>query len=138
MCRRDCCKPRSQAPGVAAAALIIGAGILVGKTGHTLAKVAHDVIEVARIAALTTAILVAAIITAWMVTKLLRWWLRHREAHRDQAEQVTHNWRLYFRPVRDEPLCPACDGNGEVLRSDGSGNFEPRACPECRPARLAG
>ncbi len=53
--------------------------------------------------------------------------------------QVTDTEKLsQLRPARDERSCLACGGNGEVLRSDGAGRFEPRACPECQPARLAG
>ena len=46
MCRPSCCKPRSQAPGIAAVALIIGAGIAVHKISHVLAQIAHDTINV--------------------------------------------------------------------------------------------
>ena len=53
MCRPSCCKPRSQAPGVAAVALIIGAGIIaVHKISHVLAQIAHEVINVLLLIAL--------------------------------------------------------------------------------------
>ena len=48
MCRPSCCKPRSQAPGVAAIALIIGAGIVAGKIGPHVARIVHVAAEVLR------------------------------------------------------------------------------------------
>jgi hypothetical protein len=135
MCRPSCCdKPRSQAPGVAAVALIIGAGLAADKIGPHMARIVHDVADVLRIIALTTGILVAVAIAAWITTRLVRW----RLTHRSQLRQVTDTEKLRLRPVRDERSCLACGGNGEVLRSDGAGRFELRACPECQPARLAG
>ncbi len=135
MCRRDCCKPRSQAPGITAAALaVVGAGIIAHKTGHTLAKVAHEIIEVARIAALTTVALVAAVVVVWVVTRLLRGWLGHRQAQQHQARLAT----VRFAPPHGVGTCIACGGLGEVLRATGDGEFEPRPCPECHPVRLAG
>ena len=73
MGRPSCCKPRSQAPGVAAVVLIIGAGILAGKSRHIADRVLHDVAEVLRIAAVTTGAIAAAAITAWIVILLVRW-----------------------------------------------------------------
>jgi hypothetical protein len=137
-CRPDCCKPRGQAPGITAAALVvIGAGIVVHKIGHTLATIAHIAIDVILLAVLTAGVISAVALVTWVAVWLVRWWLGHREARRDQVDQVTRNWMLYLRPVRNEPACPACGGNRQVLRSDGCGGFEPRACPECNPVRLA-
>jgi hypothetical protein len=161
MCRRPCCKPRSQAPGIAAVVLIIGAGILAGK-GHLIAdRAMHDVAEVLRIAAVTTGAIAAAAITAWIVILLVRWRLRCRQAEgqvnakvagarADMAaklagvlDEETGLPRIYAMhgqqaPARPGvPLCVACDGASEVPRCDGTGRFELRACPECRPARLA-
>jgi hypothetical protein len=161
MGRPPCCKPRSQAPGLAAVALIIGAGILAGKGRHIVDRALHDVVEVLRIAALTTSAIAAAAITAWILTLLARWRLRRRQAEGQVSAKVararadiaaslarvlddetglaqiyaTHGQQA---PARTgSPSCVACGGAGEVLRSDGTGSFELRACPECRPARLA-
>ena len=135
MCRPSCCdKSRSQAPGIAAIALIIGAGLAADKIGPHMARIVHDTAEVLRIAALTTGIVIAVAIAAWITTQLMRW----RLTQRSQLGQVTDAGKLHVRPVRDERSCLACGGNGEVLRADGAGRFEPRACPECQPARLAG
>src|SRR5215470_7546302 len=111
MCRPSCCKPRSQAPGVAAVLLIIGAGVVADKIGPHAARIVHDVVEVLRIIALTTGIIIAVAITAWITTRLVRW----RLTHRTQVHQVNGTGKVYLRPVRDERSCLACGGNGEVL-----------------------
>jgi ADP-ribosylglycohydrolase len=161
MGRPSCCKPRSQAPGIAAVALIIGAGILAGKGRLIADRVLHDVIEVLRIAAITTAAIAAAAITAWILILLVRWQLRRRQAEDQVTAKVARAREdiaaTLARVLDDEtdlaqiyamhgqqapastgsPSCVACGGAGEVLRSNGDGRFEARACPECRPARLA-
>jgi hypothetical protein len=161
MCKPNCCKPRSQAPGIAAVALIIGAGILAGKGRQIADRVLHEVAEVLRIAAITTGAIAAAAITTLILILLVRWWLRCRQAegqvtakvaraHADIAASLarvlddetglaqiyaTHVQQAPARP--GSPSCVACGGTGEVLRSDDTGRFEARACPECQPARLA-
>jgi hypothetical protein len=161
MRRPPCCKPRSQAPGIAAVALIIGAGILAGKGRLIADRVLHDVIEVLRIAAVTTGAIAAAGIMTWIVILLVRWRLRRRQAEgqvnakvaRARADMAaslagilddeTGLARMYAIHGQQAPAspgspsCVACGGAGEVLRSDGTGRFDARACPECRPARLA-
>jgi hypothetical protein len=161
MRRQPCCKPRSQAPGVAAVALIIGAGILAGKGRHIAGRVLHDVAEVLRIAAITTGVIAAVAITAWIVILLVRWQMRRRQTEgqvtgkvaRSRADSAASLARVLDdetglaqiyamhgqqEPARtSSPSCVACGGAGEVLRSDATGRFEARACPECRPARLA-
>jgi hypothetical protein len=160
MRRPSCCKPRSQAPGIAAVALIIGAGILAGKGRHVADRVLHDVAEVLRVAAITTGAIAAAAITAWILILLVRWRLRRRQAEGrvnakvararadiaaslagvlDDEEGLARIYAMHGQqaPARTgSPSCVACGGAGEVLRSDGTGRFEARACPECRPARL--
>jgi hypothetical protein len=134
MCRPSCCKPRSQASGVAAAALIIGAGIAVGKIRPEVHKIMHDVIDVLRTIGLTMAAIVAVTIVAWAAAQLVRWWLDCRKMRGGRVHPVASQ----LRSARNEQSCPACGGNGEVLRANSAGNFELRACPECQPARLAG
>jgi hypothetical protein len=161
MGRPSCCKPHSQAPGIAAVVLIIGAGILAGKGRHIAGRVLHDVVEVLRIAAVVTGAIAAAVITAWIVILLVRWRLRRRQAEGQVNAKVarargdiaaslasalddeTGLAQIYAMhgqqvPARTGSLpCVACGGTGEVLRSDATGRFEARACPECRPTRLA-
>jgi hypothetical protein len=160
MGRPSCCKPRSQAPGIAAVALIIGAGVAASKIRPEAHRIEHDAAEVLRIAAVTTGAIAAAAITAWILILLARWRLRRRQAEGQVYARVARaraDIAALARVLDDEqglaqiyathgqqapartgsPSCVACGGAGEVLRSDGTGRFEARACPECRPARLA-
>jgi hypothetical protein len=162
MCRRSRCdKSGGQGTGVAAVALIIGAGILAGKGRHIADGVLHAVVEVLRIAAITTGAIAAAAITAWILILLVRWRLRRCQAESQVNAKVararadiaaslagvlddeTGLARIYAMHGQQAPAstgspsCPACGGAGEVLRSDGAGRFEARACPECRPTWLA-
>jgi hypothetical protein len=164
MRRPSCCRPRSQGPGIAAVALIIGAGILAGKAGKgrlIADRVLHDIVQVLRIAAITTGAIAAAAITAWILILLVRWRLRRRQAEGqvnakvararadiaaslarvlDDEQGLAQIYAMHGQQApatTGSPPCLACGGAGEVLRSDGNGSFELRACPECRPARLA-
>ena len=134
MCRPSCCKPRSQAPGVAAVALIIVAGIAVHKISHVLAQIAHEVINVLLLIALIAGAVAAVILAAWIMSWLVCWWLRRQKPHQGQAHSIIGQLRL----ARRERVCLACGGSGQVLRANGTDRFEPRPCPECQPARLAG
>ena len=55
MGRPSCCKPRSQAPGVAAVALIIGAGLAADKIGPHVPGSRMSSIDVLRTVAVTDA-----------------------------------------------------------------------------------
>jgi hypothetical protein len=134
MCRPSCCKPRSQAPGVAAVALIIGAGLAAGKLRPEAQRIMHDVIDVLRIIGLTITVIAAVTIVAWAAARLVRCWLDCRKAQGGRVHPVANQ----PMSVRTEQSCPACGGNREVLRANSGGNFEARPCPECQPARLAG
>jgi hypothetical protein len=134
MGRPSCCKPRSQAPSVAAVALIIGAGLAADKIGSHVARIAHVAVDVLRTVAVTTLTIVAVVIAAWATGVVVRWWLGRQKTRDGRRHQLVSQ----LRPTRNERPCLACGGQGEVLRSDGAGSFEPRACPECQPARLAG
>jgi hypothetical protein len=136
MCRRrSCCQhSRSQAPGVAAVVLIIGAGLAADKIGPRVARIAHVVTGVLRTVAVMTLIIVTVAIAAWVTALVVRWWLVRRKMRPGRVHPVAGQ----VKTVRNERSCLACGGMGEVLRSDGAGHFEPRACPECQPARLAG
>ena len=137
--RPSCCnKPQSQAPGVAAVALIVGAGVAIGKIRPEVARIVHITAEVLRILALTTMTIVVIAVAAWVTTRLLRWWFGHRGAQPGHLHQANSAGTGRIALVRDKQPCLACGGNGEVLRANRAGGFEPRACPECQPIRLAG
>jgi hypothetical protein len=161
MGRPSCCKPRSQVPGVVAVALIIGAGVAASKIRPEAHRIEHDAAEVLRIAAVTTGAIAAAAITAWILILLVRWRFRRRQAESqvnakvararadiaaslarvlDDEQGLAQIYAMHGQQApasTGSPSCVACGGAGEVLRSDGTGRFEARACPECRPTRLA-
>ena len=136
MCRRrSCCKhSRSQAPGVAAVVLIIGTGLAADKIGSYVTRIAHVVLGVLRTIAVMTLAIVAVAIAAWATGLVIRWWLARCKMRPGRVHQVANQ----VKTVPNGRSCLACGGMGEVLRSDEAGHFEPRACPECQPARLAG
>jgi hypothetical protein len=136
MCRRRSCRQhsRSQAPGLAAVVLILGGGLAADKIGPRVARIAHVVLGLLRTAAVITLTIVAAAIATWAIGLAVRWWLGRLKAPPGSVYLVASQ----FRSARNERSCLACGGHGQVLRSDGTGGFEPRACPECQPARLAG
>lgn len=137
MCRPSCCKPRSQGTGVTAVAVLIGAGIAVHKIGHTLAQIGHEVINILLLAALATGAAATLALTVWVSAALIRWRL-HCKAQSSRTQPVTRTRRPRLHPVRGSQPCLACGGAGEVLRANDGAGFEPRPCPECQPARLAG
>jgi hypothetical protein len=134
MCRPSCCKPRSQAPGVVAVALIIGAGLAADKIRPEAQRIMHDVINVLRIIGLTITATIAVTIVAWAAARLVRWWLGRQKTRDGRMQPAAHQ----PMSAHTEHSCPACGGNREVLRANSGGNFEARPCPECQPARLAG
>jgi hypothetical protein len=138
MCRPSCCKPRSQAPGIAAVALIIGAGIAATKIRPEAHRILYVAVDVLRTSAVIIAVTAAVAMVAWVLTQAVRWWLRHRNACPAPGVPAAVTAWSPASPVTGQRPCLACGGHGEVLRCDGAGQFEPRACPECKPARLAG
>jgi hypothetical protein len=136
MCRRrSCCQhSRGQAPGVAVVVLITGAGLAADKIGPHVAKIAHVVLGVLRTITVMTLAIVAVAIASWVTGLVIRWWLARCKMRPGRVHPVANQ----VKTVPNGRSCLACDGMGEVLRSDEAGHFEPRACPECQPARLAG
>ena len=138
MCRPPCCNNTGgQGAGIAAVAFIIGAALVAAKIGPVVAGIVHTVLEVIRLVALTTGLVVALAVVTWAVLALIRWQLRRK------ALAVTRPRVVVTRPWEhtgsaDRPHCLACGGTGTVLRAIGSGWYQPRECPECEPARRAG
>jgi hypothetical protein len=139
MCRPSCCE-NSGGPGagIAAAALLMVAALIVAKIGPVVAGIIHTVLDVVRLAALTVGVAAAVTVVTWTVIKVTRWQLRHRSAL--AASQA----RLFVMPERgqtgpaNQPRCLACGGSGTVQRAIGSGHYRSGACPVCVPARRAG
>ena len=138
MCRPPCCNNTGgQGAGIAAVALIIGAALVAAKIGPVVAGIVHTVLEVIRLVALTTGLVVALAVVTWAVLALIRWQLRRK------ALAVTRPRVVVTRPWEhtgsaDRPHCLACGGTGTVLRAISGGQYQPGVCPVCEPVRRAG
>src|SRR5262245_33652418 len=138
MCRPPCCdKEGGQGAGIAAVAIIMVAALIAAKIGPIVAGIVHTVLEVIRLAVLTTGLALAFAVITWAVILITRWQLRHKVSMANQTRMVvTQPWEQ-AEPA-DRPDCLACGGNGTVLRAIGRGRYQPSECPACEPARRAG
>src|SRR5215475_2328973 len=135
MCRPSCCdKNGGQGAGIAAVAIIIGAALIAAKIGPIVAGIVHTVLEVLRIVALTTGLVLALAVVTWAAIKITCWQLqRHKMLAANPAWVVVTRLWEQAEPA-DRPDCLACGGNGTVLRAIGGGRYQPQDCPVCDPA----
>ena len=139
MCRPSCCdNSGGQGAGIAAAAIIIGATVIVAKIGPIVARIVHVALEVIRIAALTAGVVLAVAVAAWLAVMTVRWWLRHRGAGRRATPQPVNATVWQNVPAGHQPECLACGGSGNVLQLIDGSRYQPGACPVCEPAQWAG
>ena len=139
MCRPSCCdKNGGQSAGITAVAIIIGAALIAAKIGPIVAGIIHTVLEVLRIAALTTGLVLALAVIAWAAIALARWQLPRRKmlVANPARVVVTRLWEQAESADRRD--CLSCGGNGTVLRAIDGGRYQPSACPVCESARRAG
>src|SRR5215471_9552479 len=128
MCRPSCCdKNGGQGAGIAAVAIIIGAALIAAKIGPIVAGIVHTVLEVLRIVALTTGLVLALAVVTWAAIMITRCQLqRHKLRAANPARVVPRLWGQ-AEPA-DRPDCLACGGNGTVLRAIGGGRYQPQDC----------
>ncbi len=138
MCRPSCCdKNGSQSAGVAAVAIIIGAALIVAKIGPFVAAIIHAVLEVVRIVALTTGLVLALAVITWAAIVITRWQLRRKALTANQSRLVvTRSWEQ-AEPTNQSD-CLTCGGNGTVLRAIGGDRYQPSTCPICESAQRVG
>jgi hypothetical protein len=140
MCRPPCCNNTGgQGAGIAAVAVIIGAALIAAKIGPIVASIVHTVLEVLRIAALTTGLVLAFAVITRAVIVITRWQFQRSTmlAANPVPVVVTRLWEQ-AEPA-DRPDCLACGGTGTVLRAiSGSGRYQPGECPVCEPITRAG
>ena len=137
MCRPSCCdNSRGQGTGIAAVAIILGAGFIVAKIGPIVARIIHIALEVIRIAALTAGAVLVLAVLAWLAVMIVRWRLRHHGAQQQAILQPVHAWQDV--PAGNRSACLACGGSGKVLKAIGGSRYQPGACPVCEPAQWAG
>ena len=89
MCRPSCCdNSGGQGAGIAAVAIIIGAALIVAKIGPIVARIIHIALEVIRIAALTTGLVLALAAITWAAIMITRWQLRRTAPAAGQTQVV--------------------------------------------------
>ena len=141
MCRRpSCCdNARGQGTGTAAVALIMLAVLVAARIGPIVAHIAHTVLEVIRVAALTTGLVLALAAVTWAAIVITRWQLHRRTAAADSARVVASPaFRLSASRSTYPDDCLACGGTGTVLRAITGSGYQPQDCPTCEPARRVG
>ena len=140
MCKPPCCNNTGgQGTGAAAVALFIGAALVAAKIGPVVARMAHTAVEVIRLVALTTGLVVALVAVTWAAITITRWQLRRKALAADATQMVTASTiRVQPSQPAHSADCLACGGTGTVMRAIGSGRYQPGECPVCEPITRAG
>jgi hypothetical protein len=139
MCKPSCCNnPRGQGTGTAPVALILLAVLAAAKIGPIVARIVHTILEVIRIAALTTGLVLVLAALTWAAIAITRWHL-----HRSPSSVASQIPMAATRPwgqtrATDQLDCLACGGSGTVLRAINGSSYQPQDCPVCEPARRVG
>jgi hypothetical protein len=140
MCRPSCCNHNGgQGAGIAAVALIMFAALIAAKIGPIVAHIIHVVLDVIRLVALTTGLLLALVAVTWAAIVITRWQLRRRALAAARTQVVAMPAiRFPADQVSGPAGCLACGGTGTVLRAISSGRYQPGECPVCEPVMRAG
>ena len=140
MCRPPCCNNTgSQDAGIAAVALLMLAALIVAKIGPIVAHIIYVVLDVIRLVALATGLVVALAVITWAAIVFTRWQLRRRALTAARTRVVTMPANRFPADQVSGPAdCLACSGTGTVLRAISSGRYQPGKCPVCAPAMRAG
>ena len=136
MCRPSCCNNGGQGAGIAAVALIMLAALIAARIVRIADRIIHVVLDVIRLAALTTGLVLVLAAVAWAAIVITRWQLRRAALAAAQPRMVA------IRFPADQPIgpagCLACGGTGMVLRAITGSGYQPQDCPVCEPARRVG
>src|SRR5690348_11267570 len=140
MCKPPCCNNTgSQETGIAAVALIIGAALVAAKIGPPVAHIIHVVLNVIRLVALTTGLVVALAVLTWAAIVVTRWQLRRRALAAGRTRVITMPTIRYAAEQVSGPAdCLACGGTGTVLQAITGGRYQPDECPVCEPIQWVG
>lgn len=139
MCRPSCCdKKGGQGAGVATVAVVIAAALIVAKLGPIVAAIVHIVVEVLRVAALTTGMVLALVVITWAAIVIGRW--QHQRKTLSDRTRLAASATIRPSVHQDSRRadCLACGNTGMVLRAISGGRYQPQDCPVCEPARRAG
>jgi hypothetical protein len=140
MCRPSCCNNSGgQGTGIAAVAFLIGAALVAAKIGPAVAHISNVVLDVIRLVALTTGLVVVLAVLTWAAIVITRWQLRRRALAAARTRVVTMptvgSAADHVSGLAD---CLACGGTGTVLRAITGGRYQPGECPVCVPVQRAG
>ena len=139
MCRPSCCNNGGQGAGIAAVALIMLAALIAARIVRIADRIIHVVLDVIRLVALTTGLVVALAAVTWAAITITRWQLRRKALAAKATQMVTaHTIRVQPSQPAHSADCLACGGTGTVLRAIGGGRYQPGECPVCEPIKRAG
>jgi hypothetical protein len=139
MCRRSCCdKSGGQGFGIAAVVVILGAAFIAARIGPTVARAVHIALEVIRVVALTTGMVVVFAVLAGAVITITRWQLRRKAIAANQTRVVSSPSIRLSAPDSRPADCLACGDTGMVLRLTSGERYQPSECPVCEPTQRVG
>src|SRR5690348_4332888 len=99
MCRPSCCNNSDgQSAGIVAVAVIVGAALIAVKIGPLVAKIVHTAVEVIRLVALTTGLVLALAVVTWAAITVTRWQLQRRkvlQASRARVVVARHSRQIF-------------------------------------------
>jgi hypothetical protein len=137
MCRRSSCcpQPSHEGAGIAAVAVVIGAGYAYAKIGPEVARIWHLAVEAVIIFTLGCAAAAAGIVVTWATAHYIRTRRPRRQA---VLVPVPQEARPSISQDGSQPECLACGDTGTVLRAIGTSSYQHESCPACQPAHRAG
>ena len=142
MCRPPCCNNNTNGgpgAGIAAVALLMLAALAAAKVGPFVAHLIHVVLDVIRLLALTTGLVVALAAITWAAMVITRWQLRRRALAAARTRVLAPPVIRFSADHVSSPAgCLAGGGTGTVLRAISSGRYQPGECPVCAPSTRAG
>jgi uncharacterized membrane protein YvlD (DUF360 family) len=136
MCRPSCRPPKDSGGGIITViALAVIAAIILGKIAPVIGSVTRVLLEIVKIGALSVSSTVILAAITWTAARITRHARKRRTIQSAKPAPVIYT--EVAKPAQSAG-CLACGGYGRVLRAANDGVFQPRACPECQPERLAG
>src|SRR5215510_11900126 len=116
MCRPPCCnKSDGQGAGIAAVAVIMVAALIAAKIGPIVARIIHVVLDVIRLVALTTGLVLALAVLTWAAIVITHWQLRRRALAAARTRVLATPIIRFSSDLVSGPAgCLACGGTGTV------------------------
>jgi hypothetical protein len=112
--------------------------LIAARIGPIVAHIAHTVVEVIRIAAITTGLALTLGAVTWAVIVITRWQLQRRTVALSTQVGAPPGIRLSASQSTYPDGCLACGGTGTVLRAINGSGYQAQDCPICVPACRVG